>query len=243
MTTRAEESVWSHATSVDIAGSLATYLKFLKSQPPLDEILFYLQSTFLLDYGFDAISLYAIDFKSNLTCVLSTGADHLAEAGLSSLEDIKKVIPPMMPTQADPMTKCILSHDESLIFFPFSRHTAVDAFLLHHAPGGLKEEAKSPTALKFLSLIQAMTAHHLVLAGLIPTSAHLVAIPAEDIHLSERQKKILAGMIEAKTNHQLADDLGFSVSAIRHETMAIYLLLNVSDRKAAAIAGIKLNLS
>jgi DNA-binding NarL/FixJ family response regulator len=41
-------------------------------------------------------------------------------------------------------------------------------------------------------------------------------------------------MIEGKTNHELAEDLGFSVSTIRHETMRIYLLLQVSDRKEAA---------
>jgi DNA-binding CsgD family transcriptional regulator len=243
MSTGVEESIWSQSTSLNVADSLAIYLKFLKSRPPLDEILYFLQSTYLLDYGFDAISLYAIDFKSNVTCIVSSGADYLAEQGMSSLGDIKKIIPPMMPTQADPFTQCILSNDESLIFFPFSRHTAVDAFLLHHADGGLEEAAKSGSALKFLSLIQALTAHHLVLSGLITSKVQIPVIPAEDIYLSERQKKILVGMIEAKTNHQLADDLGFSVSTIRHETMAIYLLLHVADRKAAAIAGMKLDLS
>jgi DNA-binding NarL/FixJ family response regulator len=49
-------------------------------------------------------------------------------------------------------------------------------------------------------------------------------------------------MVDAKTNHQLAQDLGFSVSTIRHETIAIYLLLDVLDRKEAAKAAIKLNL-
>ena len=49
-------------------------------------------------------------------------------------------------------------------------------------------------------------------------------------------------MIEAKTNHQLAQELGFSVSTIRHETMEIYQLLHASDRKEAAEIAIKLNL-
>jgi DNA-binding CsgD family transcriptional regulator len=236
------ESIWSHAESVDVAQSLASYLKFLKTKPPLDEIFFYLQSTFLLDYGFDALCLYVIDSKSNLTCVASTGTDVLAEQGISTLSEIKKIIPPMLPTAADPMTDCILSYDEALIFFPFSRHTAVDAFFLHHAPGKLKEEAKASTALKFLSLIQALTAHHLVLSGiLIFPELHSVR-DTSTIILSERQKKILTGMIDAKTNHQLAQDLGFSVSTIRHETIAIYLLLDVLDRKEAAKLAIKLNL-
>ena len=49
-----------------------------------------------------------------------------------------------------------------------------------------------------------------------------------------RQLSILAGMIEGKTNHELASELGFSVSTIRHETMRIYQTLSVSDRREAA---------
>ena len=52
--------------------------------------------------------------------------------------------------------------------------------------------------------------------------------------LSQRQLAILQGMVEGKTNHELANELGFSVSTIRHETMRIYEMLAVSDRKEAA---------
>jgi DNA-binding CsgD family transcriptional regulator len=52
--------------------------------------------------------------------------------------------------------------------------------------------------------------------------------------LTPRQLSILRGMIEGKTNHELANELGFSVSTIRHETMRIYQTLSVSDRKEAA---------
>lgn len=52
--------------------------------------------------------------------------------------------------------------------------------------------------------------------------------------LTQRQLSILAGMVEGKTNHELATELGFSVSTIRHETMRIYQALAVSDRKEAA---------
>ena len=51
---------------------------------------------------------------------------------------------------------------------------------------------------------------------------------------SQRQLSILQGMVEGKTNHELANDLGFSVSTIRHETMRIYQILEVSDRREAA---------
>jgi len=52
--------------------------------------------------------------------------------------------------------------------------------------------------------------------------------------LTPRQVLILRGMVEGKTNHELANELGFSVSTIRHETMRIYQSLAVSDRKEAA---------
>jgi DNA-binding CsgD family transcriptional regulator len=52
--------------------------------------------------------------------------------------------------------------------------------------------------------------------------------------LTPRQISILGGMVEGKTNHELATELGFSVSTIRHETMRIYQALAVSDRKEAA---------
>jgi DNA-binding NarL/FixJ family response regulator len=52
--------------------------------------------------------------------------------------------------------------------------------------------------------------------------------------LSPRQRQILAGFIEGKTNHEMATELGFSISTIRHETMAIFKTLGASDRKEAA---------
>ena len=60
--------------------------------------------------------------------------------------------------------------------------------------------------------------------------------------MSDRQIQILQGMIEGKTNHELATDLGFSVSTIRHETMAIFRALGVSDRKEAAKAAQQMEL-
>ena len=60
--------------------------------------------------------------------------------------------------------------------------------------------------------------------------------------LSQRQIQILRGMVEGKTNHELATELGFSVSTVRHETMRIYQALAVSDRKEAAKKALMLSL-
>jgi DNA-binding CsgD family transcriptional regulator len=60
--------------------------------------------------------------------------------------------------------------------------------------------------------------------------------------LTQRQILILRGMVEGKTNHELATEMGFSVSTIRHETMRIYQALSVSDRKEAAKKALTLSL-
>lgn len=58
-------------------------------------------------------------------------------------------------------------------------------------------------------------------------------LPSVDA-LTKRQLNILKGMVDGKTNHDLANQLGYSVSTIRHETMRIYQALAVSDRREAA---------
>ena len=65
---------------------------------------------------------------------------------------------------------------------------------------------------------------------------------SSNAQLSQRQIQILRGMVEGKTNHELATELGFSVSTIRHETMRIYQGLAVSDRKEAAKKALTLSL-
>ena len=60
--------------------------------------------------------------------------------------------------------------------------------------------------------------------------------------LTERQNSVLHGIVECKTNHQIANDLGYSVSTIRHETMRIFGALHVSDRHEARQKALDLNL-
>jgi len=81
-----------------------------------------------------------------------------------------------------------------------------------------------------------MSAHDIFNRGSTPSSL------TENIELTERQLKILRGIASGKTNHSLAHELGYSVSTIRHETMRIFNLLNVSDRKASAQAALALGL-
>ena len=78
------------------------------------------------------------------------------------------------------------------------------------------------------------------LGGVTPLSAD--DRDAGAAQLTKRQILILRGMVEGKTNHELAIEMGFSVSTIRHETMRIYQALSVSDRKEAAKKALTLSL-
>jgi hypothetical protein len=89
----------------------------------------------------------------------------------------------------------------------------------------------------FLNGVSAI-APELGVEQIVKTQDVLVAVKPV---LTQRQILILRGMIEGKTNHELATDLGFSVSTIRHETMRIYQALSVNDRKEAAKKAIALH--
>ena len=79
-------------------------------------------------------------------------------------------------------------------------------------------------------------------SGATPTRSVVDRGDTGSDQLTPRQISILRGMVEGKTNHELANELGFSVSTIRHETMRIYQALSVSDRKEAAKKALSLAL-
>ncbi len=66
--------------------------------------------------------------------------------------------------------------------------------------------------------------------------------PSKEGNLSGRQLQILEGLIEGKTNFEIAADLGYSVSTVRQETIKIYSSLNVTGRRAAAQEALRQNI-
>jgi DNA-binding CsgD family transcriptional regulator len=109
-------------------------------------------------------------------------------------------------------------------------------YLFQHSSSFTPDENSSDQVQIFSSLMTIYLSSKLILIPLIknlttPATAEQVS------KLTARQLLILTGMVEGKTNHELSIDLGFSVSTIRHETMAIYKELGVSDRKEAARVG------
>lgn len=61
-----------------------------------------------------------------------------------------------------------------------------------------------------------------------------IEIPAEPRPLTKRQLTILAGMVEGKTNLQIANELILSESAIKQDAVKIFRSLGVATRQEAA---------
>ncbi len=61
----------------------------------------------------------------------------------------------------------------------------------------------------------------------------------KEFFLTRRQRRILQLISEGLTNNQIAHELGFSLSTVRHETMRIYKVLNASGRREAIITAIQ----
>ena len=60
--------------------------------------------------------------------------------------------------------------------------------------------------------------------------------------MTGRQLQILEGLIEGKTNFEIAGELGYSVSTVRQETIKIYSILNVTGRRAASQEALRRNI-
>ncbi len=96
--------------------------------------------------------------------------------------------------------------------------------------------------------VLAMTLKLVRIIGFYLCNAHQAIISSKTVagnsrevsrgDFTSRQLQIMQGMVEGKTNHELATNLGYSVSTIRHETMRIFEILGVSDRHEAARASL-----
>lgn len=133
------------------------------------------------------------------------------------------------------------SQDKKLIMFPLRHRGAVQGHIVVRFSRPIKDTKQvEELVLNFAVPISLYLSLKRNGVRSTPLSSHREERGVDQ--LSVRQISILRGMVEGKTNHELATELGFSVSTIRHETMRIYQALNVSDRKEAAKKALILSL-
>jgi DNA-binding CsgD family transcriptional regulator len=216
---------------------LVRFSTFLTLHPKPIDVLAALGRDFLHVYGVTSVQLFSLLNNNLLELHSEIGTPNKFKAAQLSqrkLEDLEALISTENICREIALNGCIGDPKSNLTVTPFSIGTSLYGFFLVEWQENqqLSKEAKEAVTL------------YSALSSLYFTHSKFFSFPMEKMSqgatngpsISARQIQILQGMVEGKTNHELATDLGFSVSTIRHETMAIFRALGVSDRKEAAKA-------
>ena len=215
---------------LDILPELHKFLNFLNHRPSVDE----LSRRFLQDFVFMvrpiAISVLTLSPINKITIKHAIGEEQLSNNSASSDKyqnlcesfNSKNLVSDLIEKHAllDMQGKSILS--------PVSNGKVVNGLVKLDCADQITNE-------NFLLIRSYMPTISFYLYPTLQNQGTTGSISSLQINpLTSRQRQVLTGFIEGKTNHELAVDLGFSISTIRHETMAIFKLLGASDRKEAA---------
>ena len=219
------------------------FTTFLTLHPKPIDVLAALGRDFLHGYGVTSVQLFSLRNNNLLELHSEFGTPHKFTTGQLSqrkLEELESLISTDNICREIALTGCICDPKSQLTITPFSIGTSLFGFFLVEWS---ENKQISKDAMEAVTLYSA-------LSSLYFTHSKFFALHHEQFDqdalrgptLSQRQIQILQGMVDGKTNHELAVDLGFSVSTIRHETMAIFRALGVSDRKEAAKAAQQMEL-
>ena len=216
--------------------NVARFAMHLTRNPSTEDLLNALMRDFLIPYSVTAIEIQVLGREGTLLINSSVGQpiegnEAKNVASLSQLVSHSNIFGDLEESGVifDPVHNLSISSinlDSSIKGF----------YLFQHASGFTPDENSLDQFEVFSNLMTVYLSAKLLRMSVSKT----LISPASLEHISTltaRQLLILSGMVEGKTNHELSVELGFSVSTIRHETMAIYKELGVSDRKEAARVG------
>jgi DNA-binding CsgD family transcriptional regulator len=213
------------------------FTSFLILHPKPVDVLAALSRDYLRGYGVTSVQLFSLLNNNLLELHSEVGTPSKFTASQlpqRKLEELENLISTENICRDISINGCICDPNSSLTVTPFSMGTSLYGFFLVEWD---ENQEITKQALEVVTLYSALSSLYFThskffshdLEGANNGTGHAP-------RMSDRQIQILKGMVEGKTNHDLATDLGFSVSTIRHETMAIFRELGVSDRKEAAKA-------
>ena len=213
------------------------FTSFLTLHPKPIDVLAALGRDYLHGYGVTSVQLFSLLNNNLLELHAEIGTPNkftAAQLSQRKLEELESLIATENICRDIALTGCICDPKSTLTVTPFSTGTSLSGFFLVEWPENkqISKEAKEAVTL-YSALSSLYFAHSKFFAF---DRENLDQGSGQAQKMSDRQIQILQGMVDGKTNHELATDLGFSVSTIRHETMAIFRALGVSDRKEAAKA-------
>ena len=208
---------------------LSRLLDLLTARPNANELLKTLETDLLAKFKPSNAIIFTLDshnfskeiYSNNLTL------EDKNNGGFNSV--LASILPTSnLATLTD--SKLGKSSDDNFLIIPISNGKSLKGFIF-------LELACAQLSTEDLSLIEIMgkvCAFYLLSELPELKQSNSIEKIASQLQFSARQLQIINGFVEGKTNHELAEDLGFSVSTVRHETMDIFRLLGASDRKEAA---------
>jgi DNA-binding CsgD family transcriptional regulator/predicted DNA-binding protein with PD1-like motif len=213
------------------------FATLLTRSPSVDDLLAMLLRDFLSEEDVTAIEIQVIGPAENLILRYFIGApidgsENKSTISLTSLLEHKNI-----HTDLEKDGSIHNSHNHITLTAIALDSTIKGFYLFQH---GKRYEA-SPNSAHYMQALSSLLTIYLVSIFPRGIRASLLGseVKAESVsELSARQLMILAGMVDGKTNPELSTALGYSVSTIRHETMDIFKILGVSDRKEAAKSAI-----
>jgi DNA-binding CsgD family transcriptional regulator len=228
---------------VSYLSDVVRFTTFLTLHPKPIDVLAALTRDFLHSYGVLSVQLFSLLNNNLLELRAEVGTPNkftAAQLSQRRLEELENLIATENLCRDIALSGCICDPKSTLTVTPFTIGTSLNGFFLVEWPENKQITLEAKEAVSLYSALSSLYFSHSKFFAL-PQEAFDKDL-VEATKLSPRQIQILQGMFEGKTNHELATDLGFSVSTIRHETMAIFRALGVSDRREAAIAAQKMEL-
>jgi DNA-binding CsgD family transcriptional regulator len=208
---------------------LTNFLDLLIQRPNANELLKALETDLLSDHKPSNATIYSLDSHNTSKEIYSNNSLNNSKTS-EVFDSVLKSLPEGSNLDSLTNSKIGKSTNNDFIVMPISNGKSLKGFILVN----LDCAQLTPSDLSLIGIIGKVCAFYLM--NELPELKHSYKIEdlTSKVQLSARQLQIIHGFIEGKTNHELATDLGFSVSTIRHETMDIFRLLGASDRKEAA---------
>ena len=210
-------------------GGLSRLLDLLTARPNANELLKTLETDLLAKFKLSNAIIFTLD-SHNISKEIYSNNLTLEDKNNGGFNSVLASILPTSNLASLTDSKLGRSSDDNFLIIPISNGKSLKGFILLE----LDCAQLSAENLSLIEIMGKVCAFYLLSELPELKQSNSTEKIASQLQFSARQLQIINGFVEGKTNHELAEDLGFSVSTVRHETMDIFRLLGASDRKEAA---------
>jgi DNA-binding CsgD family transcriptional regulator len=203
---------------------ITRFASFLNDRPSFEELLNRLATDFVSHLDPKSVTLASLASAKRFEIISNWGATrNLDFQGLESDLNTGNLVSSLLSTGVMRSNK----GSETMIA-PITNGKVVAGALIITC-----EKSPNEDEFEYVKVLSALTSTY-IFPKIVDTNPSASLTDLKQNPLTPRQRQVLSGFVEGKTNHELALELGFSISTIRHETMAIFKTLGASDRKEAA---------